>query len=167
MSLWDALKSKSPETEERFKTVEDLAKRGHSRAFELIVKSLADEDAQVRCTAVKSLAELRDEQSVQALMYATEDSSGEVREAAAIALGQLGDPQATGQLAHLLNDSKDAVRISAGTALKSLGWTPTTRDEKATFEVALEKARDAAQAGKAASFVLRGSISEWCCEVRG
>src|SRR5258705_5175646 len=149
MDLWNTLRLKSKDPAARCKAIESLAARGHARAIEMIVKTLADEDAHVRRAAVKLLESIPDEQSVEALMFAAQDASGEVREAAATALGQMRDPQATGPLAYLLNDPKDTVRMSAGAALKHLGWTPSTPEEQAAFEVATGNARGAVLAGHA------------------
>src|SRR5437868_1821872 len=116
----------------------------------MIVKTLWDEDAQVRRAAVQSLESIPDEQAVEVLMFAAQDASSDVREAVAAVLGQMRDPQAVGPLAYLLNDPKDSVRMSAGAALKHLGWTPSTPEEHAAFEVATGNARGAVLAGHAA-----------------
>src|SRR2546423_15686930 len=93
MDLWNTLRLKSKDPAARCKALESLAVRGHSRAIELIVKTLWDKDPQVRRAAVKSLESIPDAESVEALLFAAQEGSAEWRESAAAALGQMGGPR--------------------------------------------------------------------------
>ena len=150
MVWWNTLRLKSNCPEVRRKALESLNPTRDARAFELLLASLGDEDAQVRCAAVKGLEQVRDDPSMIALATALKDPNSEVREAAAAVLGRVGDARTFPYLAGLLKDSHPGARRSAAAALRSLGWKPSTSEEVALFEVALGHARAAAFEGQAA-----------------
>ncbi len=84
-----------------------------------LIKSLKDEDAQVRRAAAHSLGNLEDPRAVPALIDALEDSEKTVRAAAADALSNFEDTRAISPLTALLSDSDADVKQEALSALSN------------------------------------------------
>ena len=152
------LRIKSANPRVRRRTVEKLAGSTNSHDTELLVASLEDNDAQVRCAAVRALEQAEDASCTASLLPALRDQDHQVRTAAAQALGHRGDRAAVGALAAVLSDSCPDVRSAAAGALRCLNWNPETPEDVARFEIAVGNARAAAFAGNAAVTSLVGEL---------
>ncbi len=89
------------------------------------VRSLTDENGEVRQVAAEALGEMGDARAVKPLIAVLQDEDAEVRWTAARALGRLGDNRAFGPLVTLLEDGDRDVRLATVAALGEL------RDDRA------------------------------------
>jgi HEAT repeat protein len=138
------LRLKSGDPAVRQRVVEKLAGSEDSHDTDLIVKSLEDESALVRCAAVRALETAPDEACIQGLLAALKDESPDVRRVAAVVLGRRGNRSVTWPLSALLNDASQQVREAASHALNQLGWQPCAFEELARFQTDLVTRSDVA-----------------------
>ena len=145
-SWWGNLRLKSADPGVRSRAVENLSSSWHSRDTERVFASLRDESPQVRCAAVRALEKSKRPDALKSLVGALSDRAAEVREAAALVLSRLGQAgkakDAAGVLTRCLRDPEPSVRRAAAGGLRALGWRPSTREEAARFDLALNNTAD-------------------------
>lgn len=105
-------------------------------AAEPLMKSLNDNDVEIRMKSAEVLGIIGDKKAVEPLIGLLSDKDWHVRQQAAKALGKLRDSQTTEPLVECLKDSSKEVRREVVEALKSLA------DERA-FEPLLQSLKDA------------------------
>ncbi len=97
---------------------------GFSKSYEVVgtlIKSLRDEEYNVRRRAATALGRIGSDQAVVPLIESLRDEAHNVRGSAAKALGRIGSDQAVDPLIASLRDEADSVRTSAVTALGRIG----------------------------------------------
>ena len=90
------------------------------RWLPLLVRELANEEAEVRYEAAAALGSLGDEGAVPHLIRALSDGDEEVREAAIAALGEIGGLDARKALAELAREGSPSVKEAALAALAEI-----------------------------------------------
>ncbi len=92
------------------------------RGLAILLRELANTNAEIRYEACGACCELGDEQAVTYLIELVNDSDTEVVQLAAIrALGKIGGIEAEECLKRCLNDSSELVQQTAEKALNELG----------------------------------------------
>jgi HEAT repeat protein len=92
------------------------------RWLALLIRELANEEAEVRYEAAAALGSLGEEGGVPHLVRALSDSDEEVREAAIAALGEIGGRDARGALGELVREGAPAVKEAAMAALARIDF---------------------------------------------
>jgi HEAT repeat protein len=92
------------------------------RWLPLLVRELANDEAEVRYEAATALGSLGDESAVPHLVRALSDSDQEVREAAIAALGEIGGLDARNALGDLVREGPAAVKEAALAALAEIDF---------------------------------------------
>jgi len=91
------------------------------RGLAILLRELANTNAEIRYEACGAYCELGDEQVVTYLIELVNDSDTEVQLAAIRALGKIGGIEAEECLKRCLNDSSELVQQTAEKALNELG----------------------------------------------
>lgn len=91
--------------------------RNDERAYQVLIDTLTDSDANVRSEAASALGKLAYRPALASLIVALKDVDPEVRRTAAVSLGKLGDRSAISHLEVLLDDEIQAVRVLAKLAI--------------------------------------------------
>ncbi len=92
--------------------------KDNQEALDIIIKSLQDNDKDVRSYAADILGDINDRQALIALTHALEDSSWEVRNSAIESFGKQNNPETVNFIIASLRDSHPQVRYSSAKALK-------------------------------------------------
>jgi HEAT repeat protein/beta-lactamase regulating signal transducer with metallopeptidase domain len=108
---------------------------GDPETIEALIRSLSNDESDVREWATRSLGNLDDGRSVPHLVDLLQDESDDVREWAARSLGAIGDPRAVNPLIHSLEDDNSQVREWSARSLGAL------RDER-MIDPLIDRLRD-------------------------
>lgn len=99
----------------RAAALEALQKVDTEEAYNWAIKSLSDEDVDVRYSAVDVLKKLKDERAVEPLIATLNDEK--IIKATIEALGEIGDPKAVDSLIQILENPNPLLRASVVIAL--------------------------------------------------
>lgn len=113
----------------------------NSRASEILLRGLEDEDFAVRRAALLSLGQRRDPATALAVEALIEDPNPQIRMVAARVATQIGGPTAVEHIAPLADDPVEFVRLEAAEALGDLG----SEDGIPALEVLLQDESPAAR----------------------
>ena len=99
----------------------NVEKLKEKRNINRLIKTLSDNDVELRRRAASALGEIGGEESVEPLIQLLGDSDVELRKKAVFALGEIGDEKAVGSLMQLLGDTNIELRRIAVSALGEIG----------------------------------------------
>jgi HEAT repeat protein len=97
-----------------------MGKSGNPSWLPIMLKELANNDAEIRYEAAGACGELGEEEAASYLCEMVSDPDIDVRLAAIQALGKIGGPEAKDCLERCLTDANEAIQLAAETALEEL-----------------------------------------------